>query len=374
MVIRETIRSFYDCFANKHNVHNEGHCRLARNWYLSLLCKTSASNASSRAQMLEGPLVKVWKVAANRICHDTAFFGPFFKSCFPTGYFETYFDSAFVIDVLWTILLYVVQNNLGPIADACMNMLTEWARKNNDVGLFTRRSKSNDHFDTFPCILSAAIENSFEMIPKLLHWIEWPDRNLVDAFEDVVLDPPLTLDSNRAFRCKTLDALRHGQVGLDAFRCKTSHALRHGQVGLEEHLQADQCNRPDDIQFVLEQLFTRMETLPEEMSGVFLPVYLLNNTPRILLLALQREHGWSNDVLSLQVLNECDASNRTHVEIAEVLMLPPLQLLPSDDSPGWLGWLNEKLYAPGGAGFLAMQSQHPEMKQETEHVTKKQRA
>jgi hypothetical protein len=300
------------------------------------------------------PIVFVWKLVAVDDGHlPTTDFASFFKSCFPTALIERGFDSEFVLQQLWRILRLVVRFNLHVIADACMDTLTEWARKSNDLRLFTRRSTECDNFcfptsDTFG-ILTIAIDGSFEMIPKLLDWIEWTDCELLDAFERIVLNHALTLplDSNRAFRCKTL------------------HALRHGQVDLEEHL--------GDVHFVLEKLFTRIETLPEKMSEVFLPVYLLGNTPRILLLALQREHEWSNDVLSSQVLNACDASNRVHVEIAEKLMLPPLQLLPDKDAPGWLSWLNEKLYAPGGAGFLAIQSQHPEMNQDTETTDKRQR-
>ena len=211
----------------------------------------------------------------------------------------------------------------------CMDVLTKWANSNAESASCAPRFKIPAVSKQETSILVDAVPNLVHFLPSLIDWAEWPTLELLACIIELM---------------NQWDEL----------------TTRMGVAATE-------------VLNVVQLLLKRMPTLPETVCDVPFPKYLFDRVPQVLLLVLDKQHEWDKEILSSQVLLKCDAQNRVHVEIAEKLMLPPFQLLPGDDAPGWLSWLNEKLYAPGGAGFLAIQSQHPEMKQETENGNKRQR-
>tara|TARA_B110001452_G_scaffold267100_2_gene275759 strand:+ start:2507 stop:4540 length:2034 start_codon:yes stop_codon:yes gene_type:complete len=86
--------------------------------------------------------------------------------------------------------------------------------------------------------------------------------------------------------------------------------------------------------------------------------WTMENAPRYLPALLDRADQPREVYQAL--LHMCDPNKADTIPVAEWLMLPPVSLPPLEDRP-WLVWLNQRLYAPSGAGFQRVQADHPDL-------------
>lgn len=325
-IMPEVARVFRSSFMHEDPI-KDGNITLCTEWYSYLLLLGDTDFRLKNTTYVQA-LIRVWRLAHRRANPTHLFaFQALFEACFKPN---TTLQVEFVMFLLWGILDQCAMDGRESMVQSCMKALTLWAQSDSESASHASRFKIPVVSEKYKSsILVNAVPNLVPFLPTLIDWAEWPTLHLLGCIIE------LMDEWDNLTTC----------MGISA-----QHILN-----------------------IVQLLFTRMPTLPETVCNVPFPKYLFDRVPQVLLLALDKEHEWDKDVLCSQVLVKCNAQNRVHVEIAEKLMLPPLQLLPDKDAPGWLSWLNEKLYAPGGAGFLAIQSQHPEMNQDTESTNKRQR-